>query len=210
MSDRNAPLTLADIGGIAWEKMDGLIPAIVQDRSTLQVLMVAYMNREALEETLRTGKGVFFSRSRQSLWRKGETSGAWLENAEVFSDCDQDCLLVLADPAGPVCHRGTVSCFDQESAPGIGSLMALERVIDDRLNDGDAKSYTKKLADSGLKRVAQKLGEEGVETALAAAAGNEDETLEEAADLIFHLLVLLRMRGLSLADVAERLRARRK
>lgn len=210
MSDRNAPLTLADAGGLAWEKMDGLIPAVVQDRSTLQVLMVAYMNQEALEETLRSKRAVFFSRSRQSLWRKGETSGAWLENAEVFADCDRDCLLVIADPAGPVCHRGTVSCFDQETAPGIGSLMALEQIIDQRLNDGDETSYTKKLADSGLKRVAQKLGEEGVETALAAAAGNEEETLDEAADLIFHLLVLLRMRKLSLSNVAERLRARRK
>lgn len=208
MRNRNAPLTPADIDGLAWEKMGGLLPAVVQDRKTLQLLMLAYVNREALEETLQGGRAVFYSRSRREIWRKGDTSDAFLENAQVFADCDSDALLILADPAGPACHLGTESCFTEEAAPGLGWLGALERIIDARAAEGGEESYTRKLLSEGAKRVAQKVGEEGVETALAGAAGDDDELLEESADLLFHLMALLKARGLTLGDVASRLRTR--
>ncbi len=208
MRHRDAPLGLEDVGTLDWDKMQGLLPAVVQDRATLQLLMLAYVSQDALQETIRTRRAIFYSRSRQELWRKGETSGAWLENAEVFSDCDNDALLILADPAGPVCHLGSTSCFTTQTAPGLGWLAELERIIEQRIADGDGDSYTKKLSQGGIKRVAQKVGEEGVETALAATGGEADDLVEESADLMFHLLVLLRMKNLSLADVAERLRQR--
>jgi len=208
MRNRNTPLTVADIDRLDWEKMDGLLPSVVQDRATLQILMLAYVNREALEETIASKKGVFYSRSREALWRKGETSGNWLENVEAFTDCDYDALLILADPAGPTCHLGTASCFSEETAPGLGWLAKLEDIIDQRMNNGGEKSYTRSLVESGVKRVAQKVGEEGVETSLAAVSGKDDELLDEASDLMFHLLVLLKMRGRSLADVTARLRSR--
>lgn len=208
MRNRNAPLTLAAIDSLDWEKMGGLLPAMVQDRKTLQLLMLAYMNRSALEETLKGGRAVFFSRSRNELWRKGDTSGAFLENAEVFTDCDSDALLILADPAGPTCHLGTTSCFSEEGAPGLGWLGALERIIDARAANGGEESYTASLLSKGPKRISQKVGEEGVETALAGAAGDDGELLEESADLVFHLMVLLKARGLSLGDVANILKAR--
>ena len=208
MQNRNTPLTISDIANLDWVKMNGLVPAIVQDRSTQQVLMQAYMNEAALRETLSSGRTVFYSRSRQALWRKGDTSGAFLENPVVFADCDNDCLLVLADPAGPACHLGDVSCFMSDAAPGIGWLAQLEKIIDQRASSDDENSYVRKLNEAGIARMAQKVGEEAVETALAAATNSDGELRDEAADLLFHLTVLLHAKGVSLIDIVDLLRER--
>ena len=195
---------------LAWEKMDGLIPAIVQDAFDGRVLMQGFMNREALETSLESGKVTFWSRSRQQLWTKGETSGNTLDLVEVDADCDGDCLLVRAKPEGPTCHLGTDTCFDVDKtvSPELAFLAQLERLIAQRENDMPEKSYTTELFQSGSKRIAQKVGEEGVETALAAVAGDDKELLNESADLIFHLLVLLRSKQLDLSSVIDVLRAR--
>ncbi len=193
-----------------WEKTDGLIPAIVQDAFDGRVLMQGYMNREALAATLESGRVTFFSRSRGQLWRKGETSGNELELVDITADCDADCLLVRARPTGPVCHLGSATCFDAEGSvsPAITFLAELERVIAERDRVRPEDSYTVRLLEAGCKRIAQKVGEEGVETALAAVAGEDEEVLNEAADLLYHLLVLLRSRGLPLASVVATLKAR--
>jgi phosphoribosyl-ATP pyrophosphohydrolase/phosphoribosyl-AMP cyclohydrolase len=193
-----------------WSKMGGLLPAVVQDAFDGRVLMQAYMNRDALIQTLQSGRVTFFSRSRQQLWTKGETSGNTLALVAVHGDCDGDCLLVLADPAGPACHRNTDTCFDGEDEvlPGLAFLAHLERVIARRYARRPRGSYTTRLFDAGTKRIAQKVGEEGVETALAAMAGDREELVNEAADLIYHLLVLLRDGDLDLADVATALKQR--
>jgi phosphoribosyl-ATP pyrophosphohydrolase/phosphoribosyl-AMP cyclohydrolase len=188
-----------DIDELAWQKMDGLLPAIVQDAFDGRVLMQAYMNREALQTSLESGRVTFWSRSREALWTKGETSGNTLELIAVHADCDSDCILVLAKPHGPSCHRGTDTCFD---------LAGLERLIHEREVQRPEGSYTTQLFEAGVKRIAQKVGEEGVETALAATAGDTEELANEAADLLYHLLVLLRARDLSLADVVETLKSR--
>jgi phosphoribosyl-ATP pyrophosphohydrolase/phosphoribosyl-AMP cyclohydrolase len=204
-------LTTEDIARLAWDKGQGLLPAVVQDAATGAVLMVAFMNAEALRETLRRGRVVFYSRSRQSLWEKGETSGNTLQLVDVEADCDNDALLVRARPAGPTCHRNTVSCFGDGTPPvaaGIGFLARLQQVIEARLADSPAGSYTAKLYAQGIKRIAQKVGEEGVETALAAQGGTDAELVGEAADLLFHLTLLLQARGLSLDAVAAELAAR--
>jgi phosphoribosyl-ATP pyrophosphohydrolase/phosphoribosyl-AMP cyclohydrolase len=205
-------LTQDDIARLAWNKGDGLLPAIVQDAATGTVLMAAFMNAEALRETLERGRVVFYSRSRQALWEKGETSGNTLHLVDVESDCDNDTLLVRARPAGPTCHRNTVSCFGdgspKQAAGGIGFLLQLQQVIEARIAGSPEGSYTAKLYGQGIKRMAQKVGEEGVETALAAQAGNDAELVGEAADLIFHLTLLLKARGLSLDAVAAELAAR--
>src|SRR5947209_4677085 len=164
MRDRSAPLTEADIGELAWEKMGGLIPAVVQDHRSGEVLMLAYMNAEALQATLTSGFATFFSRSKQRLWQKGETSGNRLKAEGVFTDCDADALLVLADPEGPTCHLGTSSCFEADMA-GPGWLSQLSAIIGERAASGDATSYTRKLLDQGVERIAQKIGEEGTEVA---------------------------------------------
>ncbi|MEE8340004.1 MAG: bifunctional phosphoribosyl-AMP cyclohydrolase/phosphoribosyl-ATP diphosphatase HisIE [Xanthomonadales bacterium] len=204
-----------DIDKLAWQKMDGLLPAIVQDAFDGRVLMQAYMNREALQTTLESGRVTFWSRSRQVLWSKGETSGNTLELVAVHADCDADCILVLAKPHGPSCHRGTDTCFDtalaeggRRVAPELSFLAGLERLIQQREIQRPRDSYTTKLFDAGVKRIAQKVGEEGVETALAATAGDRDELVNESADLLYHLLVLLTARDLSLADVVETLKSR--
>lgn len=200
-----------DINAVDWDKMEGLVPAIVQDAFDGRVLMQAYMNREALAYTLDNGLVTFWSRSRGELWTKGATSGNTLTLAEVHSDCDNDCLLVLATPSGAACHRGTDTCFDdgeRHTAPGMAFLAELERVIAQRYEDRPEGSYTTKLFDAGAKRIAQKVGEEGVETALAAATGNTDELTNETADLLYHLLVLLRDSGLTLDDVIATLHSR--
>ncbi len=185
---------------IDWKKNAGLVPAIVQDAATLQVLMLGYMDAAALKKTLRTRKVTFFSRSKQRLWTKGESSKNFLHLVDVKVDCDNDTLLVTARPDGPTCHRGTVSCFGDDGATGVGFLAHLEQTIVDRIKSGDKKSYTVRLAKEGVARVAQKVGEEGVETALAALKSDKAEFSGEAADLLYHLIVLLRVKKLSLRD----------
>ena len=202
-----------------WEKMGGLLPAIVQDAFDGRVLMLGYMNAEALRVTAETGKVTFWSRSQEALWTKGETSGNTLNFVEAALDCDRDCLLVQAHPAGPTCHTGAPTCFDTPDEaqhggtrpgprPDLAFLAELERVIRERDRLRPEGSYTTKLLEDGVKRIAQKVGEEGVETALAAAAGDTDELLEEASDLLYHLFVLLRSRQLDLADLLATLEAR--
>ena len=195
-----------DIDGLAWEKQGGLLPAIVQDADTLRVLMLGYMSREALQATLASGQVTFFSRSRQRLWMKGESSGDVLDLVRLEADCDADTLLVQARPAGPTCHLGRASCFPQAPADGLAELDA---VIAQRAQELPEGSYTTRLFEGGIRRIAQKVGEEGVETALAAVAEDDDALLGEASDLLFHLLVLLRARGLSLADALQVLETRR-
>jgi len=195
---------------LAWEKMGGLIPAIVQDSFDGRVLMQGYMNQEALDATLESGKVTFWSRSQNKLWTKGETSGNTLDLVEIHVDCDRDCLLVRARPEGPTCHLGTDTCFDSEDrvTPDLAFLAELERVITERDKQRPKGSYTTTLFESGVKRIAQKVGEEGVETALAAATGDDDELLNESADLIYHLLVLLRSRNLELEALIAVLKTR--
>lgn len=200
-----------DVNLVDWDKVEGLVPAIVQDAFDGRVLMQAYMNLEALANTLDNGLVTFWSRSRDELWTKGATSGNTLRLVAIHADCDADSLLVLATPAGPTCHQGTDSCFDDganATAPGLAFLAELERVVAQRYEDRPEGSYTTRLFDAGVKRIAQKVGEEGVEAALAAATGDTDELSNEAADLLFHLLVLLRECGLTVADIVDTLRAR--
>lgn len=204
-----APLTTADIEGLAWSKgVDGLLPAVVQDVATRQVLMLAWMNREVLAETLESGEATFWSRSRQARWRKGETSGNRLAVDHVLADCDADALLVLARPSGPACHELTTSCFGDETAPGVGFLAQLEATIADRATASLEDSYTARLLAAGINRVAQKVGEEGVETALAAVTRDDVGFTDEAADLVYHLMVLMRSRSISLDQMLATLRNR--
>lgn len=198
-----------DLEAIAWNKGDGLLPTIVQDAQSGRVLMLAYMNRESLAQTLSSRRVTFFSRSRNTLWTKGETSGHWLDLIDIAIDCDADTILVLATPNGPTCHRGTETCFDPVSEPLSSELSRLDATIVQRLRDRPEGSYTSKLVAQGALRVAQKVGEEGVEVALAGAAQSTEQLIGEAADLIYHLGVLMHVRGSSLAAVLEQLRARR-
>jgi phosphoribosyl-ATP pyrophosphohydrolase/phosphoribosyl-AMP cyclohydrolase len=199
-----------DIETLEWQKMDSLLPVIVQDAFDGRVLMQAYMNRAALEHTLENGCVTFWSRSRQQLWTKGETSGNTLKLVEAHSDCDNDCLLIMAVPAGPTCHRNTDTCFDGETTtlPQLAFLAGLERLIARRDLDRPEDSYTTRLFEAGIKRISQKVGEEGVETALAATSGDIEELVNESADLLYHLLVLLRASNLTLSDVTAVLQAR--
>ena len=184
-----------------WGKASsGLLPAIVQHWLSGEVLMLGYMNEQALARTRALGQVTFFSRSRQRLWTKGETSGNVLLLKAIAVDCDGDTLLVTAEPRGPTCHAGTSSCFG-EVRPPLGFFAELDALVAQRQADRPAGSYTTRLLESGIRRIAQKVGEEGVETALAAVAQDDTELLGEAADLVFHLTVALRARGLSLADV---------
>jgi len=185
---------------IDWKRSSGLVPAIVQDADTLQVLMLGYMDAAALKATLRTKKVTFYSRSKQRLWTKGETSKNFLHLVSVAADCDNDTMLITARPDGPTCHRGTVSCFGDAGATGVGFLAQLERTIVERIKSGNKLSYTVQLTKKGVARVAQKVGEEGVETALAALKGDRMAFAGEAADLLYHLLVLLRVKKVSLTD----------
>ncbi len=207
----NQTLSAADIPQLKWPATDGLLPAIVQDADTEAVLMLGYVNAESLAVTLQLGRVVFFSRSRQQLWEKGETSGHALELVSVTADCDQDTLLIRARPHGPTCHRNTLTCFGDGSLPmseGIGFLSRLQSVIDERIATGPQGSYTAKLFAEGPQRIAQKVGEEGVETALAAVTGDPAQLLGESADLLFHLILLLRSRDLTLQQVTQELAAR--
>lgn len=195
---------------LAWDKMDNLIPAIVQDALSGKVLMQGYMSQDALAKTLETEKVTFFSRSKQRLWTKGETSGNTLDLVSVASDCDQDSLLVLANPNGPTCHTGVESCWFDGSTPVFTFLADLERVLAARKDADPKSSYTASLYNKGIKRIAQKVGEEGVETALAATVHDKEELKNEAADLLYHLTVLLQASDMSLNDALEVLRERHK
>jgi phosphoribosyl-AMP cyclohydrolase / phosphoribosyl-ATP pyrophosphohydrolase len=205
------PLQLADVDTLDFAKSDGLLPAVVQHADTGAVLMVGYMNDEALRETLARRHVIFFSRSKQRLWEKGETSGHFLELDQIRTDCDRDALLVTARPLGPVCHEGTATCFGDEpitKGERFAFLSTLEGVIEQRIADSPTGSYTARLFAEGPKRIAQKVGEEGIEVALAAAVEPDDKVVSESADLIFHLLVLLRSRGLSFQSVVAELQSR--
>lgn len=195
---------------IDWQKVDGLIPAIVQDFDSSQVLMMGYMNPEALEVTLTTKQVTFYSRSKQRLWTKGETSGHVLQLRNLALDCDQDTLLVKVNPIGPTCHTGTTTCWDDDSQEESQMvwLHQLEQLLAARQSADPESSYTASLYASGTKRIAQKVGEEGVEVALAAATGDKAELISESADLIYHLLVLLQDQGLALSDVIDKLKQR--
>jgi len=199
------------MGQIDFEKGDGLVPAIVQDADTGAVLMLGYMNREALRETLERRRVVFFSRGKQRLWEKGETSGHILDLVEIRADCDKDTLLITARPRGPACHTGSVTCFGDErvtKAERLAFLGSLEAIIQQRIVAQPEGSYTARLFAQGAKRIAQKVGEEGVELALAGAAESDDKVIGEAADLLFHVLVLLKSRDLSLERVVAELERR--
>lgn len=193
------------IDALAWDKQGGLLPAIVQDASTLRVLMLGYMDRTALEMTLASRRVTFYSRSRGRLWTKGEQSGHFLELVSVEGDCDGDTLLVQARPHGPTCHLQRASCFP--SAPG-DFLAELQALVSLRDQERPAGSYTTKLFEAGVRAIAQKVGEEGVETALAAVAQGDAELSGEAADLLYHLLVLLQSRGMRLDAAVAVLRSR--
>jgi phosphoribosyl-ATP pyrophosphohydrolase/phosphoribosyl-AMP cyclohydrolase len=199
-----------DIGGLDWEKSDGLLPAVVQHWRSGAILMLGYVNREALSQTLQSGKVTFFSRSKQRLWCKGETSGNYLEFKSAHPDCDADAILILAEPHGPTCHRGTASCFGDDAVPALSILSELEDLIIQRDSERPVDSYTTRLFESGIRRIAQKVGEEGIETALAAVAQDDTSIAAEAADLIYHLLILLRARGVGFGDVADVLKSRRR
>jgi len=190
---------------IDFKKGGGLVPAIVQDADTLQVLMLGYMNAEAVAKTQETGLVTFFSRSRETLWTKGETSGNTLTLVDMTIDCDQDTFLVKARPAGPTCHTGTVSCFGEDGADGVGFLAYLETLIEGRKTADPESSYTAQLLQGPLRRAAQK---EGVETALAAVAETEDKLVSEAADLFYHTLVLLAAKDVNLEAVIAELKGR--
>lgn len=196
------------IDSLDWAKGDGLLPAIVQHWSSGEILMLGYMNREALAATRAGGRVTFFSRSRQRLWCKGETSGNQLLLKSLHVDCDADSILVRAEAVGPTCHLGTPTCFADAPALPLGFLSMLDALVEARQAERPAASYTTRLFDAGLHKIAQKVGEEGVETALAGVVQGDPELLGEAADLLFHLLVLLRARGLALAQVVELLQSR--
>ena len=196
---------MIDLATLDWNKQDGLLPSIVQDADTRRVLMLGYMDRAAAQVTLDTQRVTFFSRSRQRPWTKGETSGHVLALVSMEADCDRDALLVLARPAGPTCHLGTRSCFPFAPADALSQL---DMRIAERARERPQGSYTAKLVEAGIRRIAQKVGEEGVETALAAVAEDDTALLSEAADLLYHLLVLLHARGLSVRDVSAVLEAR--
>lgn len=204
-------IEFASLPALDWAKVDGLVPAIIQDARTEAVLMMGWFNRESLAETLERRRVVFYSRSKQRLWEKGETSGNTLNVVSLAADCDGDTLLVRVRAAGPACHRNTLTCFGAGELPaseGIGFLAQLEEVIESRIAASPEGSYTARLYAEGPRRVAQKVGEEGVEVALAAQAGSDAELLGESADLLFHLALLLRARGLSLDAVAAELAGR--
>ena len=201
-------MTNFDPSKLDWNKSDGLLPAIVQHWQGGAVLMLGYMNAEALVQTRQSGKVTFYSRGKQRLWTKGETSGHFLLLKTLHADCDNDTLLIGAEPLGPTCHTGTQSCFGDDSLPPLAFLSTLDTLIAQRERERPAGSYTTKLFDGELRRIAQKVGEEGVETALAATTQDEAALRAESADLIFHLLVLLRARGVDFNDVVAELQRR--
>ena len=201
-------VTLENSQELAWDKMDNLLPAIIQDASTGAVLMQGFMNQEALTATLASGKATFFSRSKQRLWMKGESSNNTLDVQQVLADCDKDCLLIAANPNGPTCHLNTASCFPEEQLSQQNFLSHLERFVDKRSKDPIEESYTARLLSRGTNKVAQKVGEEGVEVVIAALAETKEEFLGECADLFYHTLVLLKDQDIALSEVMEVLQER--
>ena len=193
---------------IDFNKGDGLVPVIIQNAKTMKVLMLGYMNQDAFNQTMETGLVTFYSRSRQTLWIKGESSGNKLELIEIKLDCDQDTLLILANPLGPTCHTGATSCFKDESAKGF--IYELEKTIDQKINSNDTESYTNAIFKKGINKVAQKVGEEAVELIIEAKDNNDELFLNEAADLMYHYLILLRSKNCTFTDVESILSKRSK
>lgn len=193
-----------------FEKSGGLIPVIVQDEKTSKVLMLGYMNSEAFEKTKNEKRVTFFSRTKNRLWTKGETSGNFLDVVSIVEDCDNDTLLIKANPLGPVCHKGSDTCFNEKNSSNALFLEKLERIIRDRKNNPSAKSYTSDLFEKGINKIAQKVGEEAVELVIEAKDSNKDLFIGEAADLLFHYLVLLTAKDLTLEDVIKKLEERHK
>jgi phosphoribosyl-AMP cyclohydrolase / phosphoribosyl-ATP pyrophosphohydrolase len=191
-----------------FSKSNGLVPAVIQDSVSLQVLMVGFMNEEAFKKTQKEGKVTFFSRTRNRLWTKGETSGNYLSIKEITTDCDNDALLIKVDPSGPVCHTGKISCFGEEPAKGF--LYKLEQIVDQRIEDNVPESYTNKIFKKGINKAAQKVGEEAVELIIEAKDNNIDLFKNEAADLFYHLLILFKIKGVTLRDIEEVLKTRHK
>ncbi|WP_428982665.1 bifunctional phosphoribosyl-AMP cyclohydrolase/phosphoribosyl-ATP diphosphatase HisIE [Pedobacter rhodius] len=205
MIENKIDVSLVDFGKTPTSGGWG-VPVIIQDYKTLEVLMLGYMNAEALEKTQAEGKVTFFSRSKNRLWTKGETSNNFLYVKELFIDCDNDTILIKADAAGPTCHTGSRSCFKTEFNQNF--IFELENIITDRYENPVEGSYINKMRSKGLNKIAQKVGEEGVETVIAALAETEEELIGEASDLVFHLLFLLKEKGLSIQDIAKKLESR--
>lgn len=193
---------------IDFDKSEGLVPVIIQDHQTLEVLMLGYMNAEAFEKTQKEGKVTFFSRSKNRLWTKGEESGNFLHVKSIDIDCDKDTILIKANPVGPTCHTGSRSCFKTDFNQNF--IFELENIINDRYENPVESSYINKMRAKGLNKIAQKVGEEGVETVIAALAETEDDLIGEASDLLFHLMFLLKEKGLSVKDIAKKLESRHK
>ena len=200
---------MVDLNELKFDEK-GLIPAVVQDYYSKKVLTVAYMNRESLQISVEEGKTCFFSRSRQKLWRKGETSGNTLQVVSMAADCDNDTLLIKAIPAGPVCHTGADTCFNERNEEPVMFLKFLQNFIERRRQEMPEGSYTTTLFQKGVNRMAQKVGEEAVETVIEATNGTDDRLIYEAADMIYHLIVLLTSKGLSIEDLARELKSRHK
>ena len=203
-------VTLENIKALAWDKMANLIPAIIQHQDTGAILLQGFMNAESLAQTLTTGKATFFSRSKQALWVKGETSGNFLNVKQIVADCDKDSLLIACKPIGPSCHLGTESCFPEQKLTEQNFLSQLEQVIESRKNEAPEDSYTAHLFSRGTIKIAQKVGEEGVEVALAAVAETKEDLLGECADLFYHTLVLLQDQNIELSEVMKVLQQRHK
>lgn len=201
-------MSVLDINTLDWQKMNGLLPAIIQNALNGQVLMLGYMNRESLLITQTSGELTLFSRSRQSLWRKGETSGNSMAVQRISTDCDKDSLLIHVLPKGPACHLGTISCYQPAFNSTLGFLDGLIELINDRAKNQNSDSYTAQLLNAGVNRCAQKVGEEAVETSIAAVTHNREELINETADLLFHLLVLLKACELNFYDVLQCLQDR--
>lgn len=191
-----------------FEKMNGLIPAIIQDEHTQKVLMLGFMNKEAYEKTVETGKVTFFSRTKNRLWTKGETSGNFLNVVSIKADCDNDTLLIQAVPEGPVCHTGTDTCWGEKNERDVMFLKELQDFIDKRHAEMPEKSYTTSLFKSGVNKMAQKVGEEAVETVIEACNGTDERLIYEGADLLYHLIVLLTSKGYRIEDLARELKER--
>lgn len=191
-----------------FEKMNGLIPAIIQDNYTQKVLMLGFMNKEAYEKTVETGKVTFFSRTKNRLWTKGEQSGNFLHVVSIKADCDNDTLLIMAHPDGPVCHTGTDTCWGEKNEQDIMFLKELQDFIDRRRQEMPDKSYTTSLFNSGVNKMAQKVGEEAVETVIEACNGTDERLIYEGADLLYHLIVLLTYKGYRIEDLARELKER--